>query len=103
MTYRFTRTVGFKSIASMLEAMPTCLKIVEHITKDWKMEAHLMAPTLGGHPGRVVFVVNCDDLNALQDAQSSSVKDKKYLTLLGKLSVHIDGTMTNDQTWKILV
>ncbi len=102
MSYRFTRMTGFKTIANMMEAMPTCIKIVEYINKVWKMEAHLMVPMMGGHPGRVRFAVLCDDLNALQAAQSAAMKDKKYLALLGKLGPHVDGSVTHDQMWNII-
>ena len=103
MSYRFTRTVGFKTIANMMEAMPTCIKIVEYINKVWKMEAHLMTPVMGGHPGRVRFATVCDDLNALMAAQSASIKDKKYLALLAKLGPHVDGSVTVDQTWNVII
>lgn len=101
--YRFTRTVAFKTIAAMMESMPTCIKIVDYISKTWKVEAHLMAPTLGGHPARVVFVTMVDDINALQASQAESMKDKKYLTLINALHPHIDGSATNDQVYKIIV
>ena len=103
MQYRFTRTIGFNSLVDMGEALPVCLKIVEYINKVMKMEAHLMSPTLGGHPGRLTFVVNFEDMNAFQAAQAGGMKDKKYVTLVGQLGKYVDGSRTSDQTWKIIV
>lgn len=101
--FTFTRVVRFKNVASMMAAMPICVQIVEHNKKLTKMESHLMVPTLGGHPGRVLFVFTGDSIADMQAATDKITQDKKYVELVKKLGEYVDGTATNDQAWKTIV
>ena len=101
--FTFARVVRFKNVASMMAAMPICVQIVEHFKKNYKMDASLMTPTLGGHPARALFVFRTEDLSTVQDVLTKAGQDKKYVGLLGKLADHVDGSATNDQAWKTVV
>jgi hypothetical protein len=101
--FSFTRVVRFRNVGSMISAMPICVQIVEHFKKVHKMESHLMAPILGGHPARVLFVFRADSLAAVQEVLAKSGQDKDYIALVTKLGEFVDGTATNDQTWQMIV
>jgi hypothetical protein len=101
--FTFTRMVRFKNVASMIAAMPICVEIVKYNEKITKMESHLMVPTLGGHPSRVLFVFRGDDIAKMQAAADRITQDKKYIEMVKKLGEFVDGTATNDQAWKMVV
>lgn len=102
MSYTFTRSVEFKTIANMAQAIPTCLALVEYIRTNRKLETHLMAPVVGGHPNQVLFVLTGESLDQMQLSFETSMKDPAYLALLGQLKDHIVGSSTRDQAWKTL-
>ena len=98
--YTWTRTAQFKSIASMMAAMPTCVSIVEHLKSVLDQEVSLMTPVLGGPPARVLFVIKSNDLNKILEGLDRAKLDAKQRELLGMLSEHVDGSATSDQVWK---
>ena len=101
--FTITRMIRFKNAPSMMAAMPICIQIVDYFNKVHKIESHLLTPTLGGHPTRVLFVLRSDDLVAVQDIVAKAGQDKKWVSLVNKLSEFVDGSATNDQTWKTVV
>ena len=101
--YTWTRVARFKNVSSMMIGMPICVSIVEHLKTVLNQDASLMAPILGGHPARVLFVIRSDDLNKNMDGFDRANQDAKYRELLGKLSEHVDGAATHAQVWKKVV
>lgn len=101
--YTWTRITRFKNVASMMAAVPTCVSLVEHMKKEYGLDATLLAPTMGGHPARVLFVLRNDDLQKAQDTQDRMTQDPKYRELVGRLGEFVDGSATNDQVWRTVV
>ncbi|HSI53434.1 MAG: hypothetical protein ACAH21_08790 [Ramlibacter sp.] len=101
--YTWTRVVRFKTVTSMMAAMPICLSIVEYMRKELSQDVTMMTPVLGGHPARALFVVRSADLAKNLIAMDMAVQDARYRDLLAKLSEHVDGAATSDQVWKTVV
>jgi hypothetical protein len=101
--YTWTRVIRFKNVTSMMAAMPICVSIVEYMRKELSQDASLLVPSLGGHPARALFVVKGPDMSKNLIAMDMAAQDARYRDLVGKLSEHVDGSATNDQTWKTVL
>jgi hypothetical protein len=101
--YTWTRIIRFKNVTSMIAAMPICVSIVEYMRKELGQDVSLMTPTLGGHPARALFVVRGPDMGKNLIAMDRANEDPRYRDLVGKLTEHVDGSATNDQTWKTVL
>ena len=101
--YTSTRMTRFKTVAAMMAGVPTCVALVEHMKKEYGLDATLLSPAMGGHPARVLFVTRGDDLQKMQDAQDRMTQDPKFRELVGKLGDLVDGSATNDQVWRTVV
>jgi predicted urease superfamily metal-dependent hydrolase len=101
--YTWTRIIQFKNMTSMMAAMPICVSIVEYMRKELSQEASLLTPSLGGHPARALFVVKGPDMAKNLIAMDMAAQDPRYRDLVSKLGEHVDGSATNDQTWKTVV
>lgn len=101
--YTWTRVIRFKSVTSMMAAMPVCLSIIEYMRNELKQDCSMMTPTLGGHPARALFVVTSPDLAKNLIALDMANQDPRYRDLVSKLGEHVDGSATNDQVWKKIV
>lgn len=101
--YTWTRVVRFKNVTSMMAALPICVSIVEYLRKELAQDVSMMTPSLGGHPARALFVVRGPDLAKNVIAMDMANQDPRYRDLVARLGEHVDGSATNDQTWKTIV
>jgi predicted urease superfamily metal-dependent hydrolase len=101
--YTWTRIIHFKTVTSMMAAMPICLSIVEYLRNEHKQDASLLMPVLGGHPARALFVVKSSDIAKNMEVMDKSAQDPRWRDLVAKLGEHVDGSATNDQAWKTVV
>lgn len=97
---RFTRT---SSIApgKLGDALAFAKQVSEFLEKEHGQKLEVMMP-VGGNPHRIAWRSEYSSLGALEDFQSKTMKDPKYLEILSKAgSIFIAGT-AHDEIWRTL-
>ena len=97
---RFTRT---SSIApgKLGEALAFAKQISEFLEKDHGQKLEVLLP-VGGNPHRIAWRSEYSGLGALEDFQTKTMKDPKYVDILSKAAqIFIPGS-AHDEIWRTL-
>lgn len=97
---RFIRT---SSIApgKLGDALAFAKQVCDFLEKEHGQKVELMMP-VGGNPHRIAWRSEYSSLGALEDFQTKTMKDPKYLEILSKAAqIFIPGS-ANDEIWRTL-